>query len=279
MSGPNTSDSEVILLPCLAQEYEPGKQLKTEEFVVTQKTTKLDLRSRLEQYKLPFSGSKAMLLQRLRDYSKDQNAWLSLFQPWTKRARGVHTGRESHSTKRIREQFGTEESNRKIMYQSRKSVARVQRVLEDQDRESNNGWSKAVLAAFNIGKDLNPGPRTSKRPRLEQEEPTRSVVVPPSACSTTIGSDSADATLSHEKDNLSVRMRRMEHKIFTTNENLIQRVDSFEASIAAQMRDIKDLIGSTCAQIKPMPSPTLARTLTAEPHGFPQSPHNSQSLK
>jgi hypothetical protein len=41
-------------------------------------------------------------------------------------------------------------------------------------------------------------------------------------------------------------MRRMEHKIFTTNENLIQRVDSFEASVAAQMRDIKDLIGSTC---------------------------------
>jgi hypothetical protein len=144
----------------------------------------------------------------------------SLFQPRTKRARGVHTGRESHSTKRIREQFGTEESNRKITYQSRKSVARVQRVLEDQDRESNNGWvslrtiqhqcyiklyqSKAVLAAFNIGKDLNPGPRTSKRPRLEQEELTQSVVVPPSACSTTIGSDSADATLSHEKVSTTV---------------------------------------------------------------------------
>jgi hypothetical protein len=75
MSGSNNT-GEVIILPCLGQEYELGKELKTEEFVVTQKTTKRDLRNALQQYKLPFSGSKTILLQRLRDYSKDHNAWL-----------------------------------------------------------------------------------------------------------------------------------------------------------------------------------------------------------
>lgn len=40
-------------------------------------------------------------------------------------------------------------------------------------------------------------------------------------------------------------MRRIEHNVRATNENLVQRVDTFEDNITEQIRDIKELIGKT----------------------------------
>jgi hypothetical protein len=71
-----TQDQEVLILPCVGQEFTPGNELQTEEFVVTRKTTKQDLRTRLQLYKLPVSGAKPVLLKTLREFSGNQNAWL-----------------------------------------------------------------------------------------------------------------------------------------------------------------------------------------------------------
>ncbi|KAH7891035.1 hypothetical protein F5I97DRAFT_2071488 [Phlebopus sp. FC_14] len=47
----------------------------------------------------------------------------------------------------------------------------------------------------------------------------------------------------HEKDALSVRMWRIEHNLYTTNENLVQRMNTFEDNITVQIHGIKELIG------------------------------------
>ncbi|KIJ15218.1 hypothetical protein PAXINDRAFT_99702, partial [Paxillus involutus ATCC 200175] len=47
------TDNEVITLPSPGQEYDAQKELRTEEFIVTKKTTQKKLRARLEQYGLP----------------------------------------------------------------------------------------------------------------------------------------------------------------------------------------------------------------------------------
>lgn len=67
---------EVLILPCVGQEFTPGHELQTEEFVVTRKTTKQDLQTRLQLYKLPVSGAKPVLLKTLREFSGNRNAWL-----------------------------------------------------------------------------------------------------------------------------------------------------------------------------------------------------------
>ena len=36
---------EVLILPCVGQQFTPGHELQIEEFVVTQKTTKQDLQT------------------------------------------------------------------------------------------------------------------------------------------------------------------------------------------------------------------------------------------
>jgi hypothetical protein len=69
-------------------------------------------------------------------------------------------------------------------------------------------------------------------------------------------------TVLHWQDALSVRMRRIEHNVRTTNENLVQRVDTFEDNITEQIRDIKELIGKThstvhSAAVSPSPSQLL----------------------
>ena len=69
-------DQEVLILPCVGQELTPGRKLQTEEFVVTRKTTKKDLRTWLQLYNLPVSGARPVLLKTLRDFSGNRNAWL-----------------------------------------------------------------------------------------------------------------------------------------------------------------------------------------------------------
>jgi hypothetical protein len=69
---------------------------------------------------------------------------------------GLRTGRVSHSTRRIAQQFGTKDSEEKISYQSKKSVNRVQHALQDQDRESNTAWVSAPSTHADITPALTP---------------------------------------------------------------------------------------------------------------------------
>ena len=66
------------------------------------------------------------------------------------------------------------------------------------------------------------------------------------------------------QDALSVRMRRIEHNVRTTNERVVSRVDTFEDNISEQLRSIKELIGKARPTIhaaavppcSPAPSPS-----------------------
>jgi hypothetical protein len=64
----------------------------------------------------------------------------SLFEPTKKRKRGIHTGQKgnSHSSQRVHAQFGRE--GEKVAYHSKKGVGRVQRTLQDSDRQANSAW-------------------------------------------------------------------------------------------------------------------------------------------
>jgi len=82
---------------------------------------------------------------------------VSLFQPRKKRARGVHTARDSLSTRRIAEQFGHREEQKTVTYQSKKSVSRTQHALEEKDRAANNVWVRShsiARTAFNGSQTL-----------------------------------------------------------------------------------------------------------------------------
>jgi enoyl-[acyl-carrier-protein] reductase (NADH) len=89
-------------------------------------------------------------------------------------------------------------------------------------------------------------------------------------------------TVLHWQDALSVRMRRIEHNVRTTNENLVQRVDTFEDNITEQIRDIKELIGKThstvhSAAVSPSPSQLLdVPTRTCPDARMPTTPLASQ---
>lgn len=108
-------------------------------------------------YGLPSSGTRVALLDRLRDFSASKDEWISLYKPTKKRKRGVHTGHKGHSlsSQRIQSQFGTEDTN-VTLYQSKKGVDRVQRTLQDSDRQANSAWAQAVIACFGISTDLRP---------------------------------------------------------------------------------------------------------------------------
>ncbi|KAH7891082.1 hypothetical protein F5I97DRAFT_1827040 [Phlebopus sp. FC_14] len=73
----------------------------------------------------------------------------------------------------------------------------------------------------------------------------------------------------HEKDALSVRMWRIEHNLYTTNENLVQRVNTFEDNITVQIHGIKELIGKINATAHfaavPPSSPALSQGLLNAP--------------
>ena len=71
-----------------------------------------------------------------------------LFQPMTKRKRGVHNNRSSLSTKRITAQFGEGENRPVIAYKSKKSVDRVQRALTDETRAANSDWASCDVRLF-----------------------------------------------------------------------------------------------------------------------------------
>ncbi|KAH7891058.1 hypothetical protein F5I97DRAFT_1827022 [Phlebopus sp. FC_14] len=80
----------------------------------------------------------------------------------------------------------------------------------------------------------------------------------------------------HEKDALSVRMWRIEHNLYTTNENLVQRVNTFEDNITVQIHGIKELIGKINATAhfaavppsSPAPSQDLLNAPTISHYGM-----------
>ncbi|KIJ09568.1 hypothetical protein PAXINDRAFT_17327 [Paxillus involutus ATCC 200175] len=120
-------DTEALSLPEPGQIYVEGNELKRLTFTVTMKTTKAQIQEQLRTYSLtPLKGNKSSLLETLRQFSKDEDAWLSIFQPLKKRKRGIHNNRSSLSTQRIADQFGEPEKQLNA-YKSKKSVDRVQR--------------------------------------------------------------------------------------------------------------------------------------------------------
>ena len=70
------TDQEVLILPCVGQEFTPGNELQIEEFVVSWQPTKQDLQTQLQLYKLLVSGAKPVLLKMLWEFSGNRNAWL-----------------------------------------------------------------------------------------------------------------------------------------------------------------------------------------------------------
>ncbi|KAG1887561.1 hypothetical protein F4604DRAFT_1916351 [Suillus subluteus] len=132
---------ELIILPKLGQKYAPDKALEEEHFAVHTNTTKAVIKTRVMGCGLPSSGTQVILLDRLQNFSANKDEWLSLFEPTKKRKRGS--------------QFGGEDTN-VTLYQSKKGVDRVQRTLQDSDRQANSAWAQAVVACFGINTDLRP---------------------------------------------------------------------------------------------------------------------------
>jgi hypothetical protein len=87
---------EALELPVLGQTYTPGLPVETFTFTVhvmhfppfsahilihfiynrTAKTTKADLHEKLKGYGRPTRGNRTQMLERLREFSNDQDEWL-----------------------------------------------------------------------------------------------------------------------------------------------------------------------------------------------------------
>ncbi|KAF9232767.1 hypothetical protein BU15DRAFT_67163 [Melanogaster broomeanus] len=227
-----TAPPDEVELPEPGQTFIPGTALKTVKFGVTTKTTKADLQRQLRTYGLPANGNKTKLLEVLREFSRDRDAWLSLFQPQKKRKRGVHNSRTSLSTKRIAEQFGDTGNEQVISYKSKKSVDRVQRALNDGDRASNNAWANAMLSALGINKDLTEAP--SKRRRTEHSMSSADCSNMDSiSCPTTQSGPQASGDVQEEI--LTVKMRHVERGLFAVNE----RFSNFEDVLTTHILELR----------------------------------------
>ncbi|TDL16528.1 hypothetical protein BD410DRAFT_795296 [Rickenella mellea] len=102
---------EVLRLPILGQALVAGGTIAHEEFWISKTTTNEVLKQRLQAYNLPFSGNRKTMTNRLRDFSRDEGSWNSIFQAKRKRTRGDGAGTrgQSHSAKRTKSIFGERE--------------------------------------------------------------------------------------------------------------------------------------------------------------------------
>ncbi|KAF8417536.1 hypothetical protein L210DRAFT_3767239 [Boletus edulis BED1] len=270
MSSPELAVVERFHLPEPGQTFTPGVELKTFEFVITNKTTKQNLQNQLHLYGLPVNGTKPNLLAALREFSRDHDAWFSLFRPAKKRKRGVHNSRSSLSTKRIATQFGEGDESAVIAYKSKKSVNRVQRALTDQDRTANTDWAGAILEALGVNNDFSPASPTKQR-RTENTAVEENSAVDNSAerdegCS---GSRTAMTPAPTDSEGLTARVRRLERKLDQGLVAVLGRVDSMQDALSSQIRPTPPV--SCLATAESAPSPD-----TSPPHVEPVSASGQQ---
>ncbi|KAI0735527.1 hypothetical protein C8Q76DRAFT_792075 [Earliella scabrosa] len=159
-----------LILPSLDEPYNPTtRKLKTFEVKIDRSLTISRLKDYLADYGLPISGrNRGVLLERLRDFSKNPQLWTTQFRPARNPQRGsISNKRGAHSevARLIEEQFGAAEQQT-VHQPKRKGKARELHeppALHPRVIDANTTWAEDALRELN-----NEGSASASRTRAEQ---------------------------------------------------------------------------------------------------------------
>ncbi|KIJ07551.1 hypothetical protein PAXINDRAFT_182450 [Paxillus involutus ATCC 200175] len=241
--------TEELSLPEPGQTYVEGNALKRVTFIVsvdplwTKKTTKGELQEQLRTYGLaPLKGNKDCLLKILREFSKDESAWLSIFQPVKKRKRerNSHGYTVTVEAKAILSACGVDPDLREAPAPSKR-------------RRIGLDASYACASSAQVCREGQ---------HADQDLPTSQASVWPSQ--------------KHCQETLAVRIRRVEHNVSSVRDDILEHIDSIENSLTNKLHELVSSINLTTLPHRDVLTPSRSPALQVE---YPSqlNPHQGTS--